>query len=144
MKYLPCSCDFTLYLDRLIKLILNVGMGTYFVWLNNFQFTQKAKMCTSWWGIFPVLVHYDAQSCVLRKLGPMACDDCKLVHNAQIYRHSSYNTVLLYRGIPSNLVFSKPKTVLNFYLTRFFQNKEKKFQKICTQKNYFQCFFYYF
>ena len=95
LKYLPCSYDFTLYLwrlDRLIKLILNVGMGTYFVWLNNFQFTQKAKMCTSWWGIFPVLVHYDAQSCVLRKLGPMASDDCK-VHSAQICKHSSIKLV---------------------------------------------------
>ena len=49
------------------------------------------------------------------------------------YRHSSYNAVLLYRGIPSNAVFSKPKTALNFYLTRFFQNKNKK---IC-KKNFF-------
>ena len=46
-----------------------------------------------------------------------------------MYRHSSYNAVLLYRGIPSNAVFSKPKTALNFYLTRFFQNKNKKIWK---------------
>ena len=51
------------------------------------------------------------------------------------YRHSSYNAVLLYRGIPSNAVFSKPKTVLNFYLTWFFQNdKKKKLQNICKKK----------
>ena len=42
------------------------------------------------------------------------------------YRHSSYNAVLLYRGIPSNAVFSNPKTALNFYLTRFFQKKFAK------------------
>ena len=40
-----------------------------------------------------------------------------------MYRHSSYNAVLLYRGIPSNAVFSKPKTALNFYLTRFFRKR---------------------
>ena len=45
-----------------------------------------------------------------------------------MYRHSSYNAVLLYRGILSNAVFSKPKTALKFYLTRFFFLKkvEKK------------------
>ena len=42
------------------------------------------------------------------------------------YRHSSYNAVLLYRGIPSNVVFSKPKTALRFYLTKFFSKKKKK------------------
>jgi hypothetical protein len=40
---------------------------------------------------------------------PLACQ----------YRHSSYNAVLLYRGILSNAVFSKPKSALKFYLTRF-------------------------
>ena len=42
------------------------------------------------------------------------------------YRHSSYNAVLLYRGIPSNAVFSKPKTALKFYLTRFFHRESNK------------------
>ena len=40
--------------------------------------------------------------------------------------HSSYNAVLLYRGILSNAVFSKPKTALKFYLTRFFLKPVKK------------------
>ena len=47
-----------------------------------------------------------------------------------IYRHSSFNVVLLYRGILSNAVFSRSKTALNFHLTRFFQKKKnlkKKF-----------------
>ena len=61
------------------------------------------------------------------------------------YRHSSYNAVLLYRGIPSNAVFSKPKTALNFYLTRFFKNKsKKKFKKIFFwSKNFFFNIFYF-
>jgi hypothetical protein len=42
------------------------------------------------------------------------------------YRHSSYNAVLLYRGILSKAVFHKPKTVLKFYLTQFFLKKLKK------------------
>ena len=45
------------------------------------------------------------------------------------YRHSSYNAVLLYRGIPSNAVFSKPKTALKFYLTQFFHKIRKTFAK---------------
>ena len=59
------------------------------------------------------------------------------------YRHSSYNAVLLYRGIPSNAGFSKPKTALNFYLTRFFQNKEKKFAKNLQKKNFGVKFFFF-
>ena len=54
------------------------------------------------------------------------------------YRHSSYNAVLLYRGILSNMVFSKPKTALKFYLTRFFHKKEQKLKKnlwICKTKS---------
>ena len=38
-------------------------------------------------------------------------------------RHSSFNAVLLYRGILSTAVFSRLKTALNFHLTRFFQEK---------------------
>ena len=55
---------------------------------------------------------------------------------SNIYRHSSYNAVLLYRGIPSNAVFSKPKTSLKFYLTRFFQKKN------CKKKKFFLKFFF--
>ena len=36
------------------------------------------------------------------------------------YRHSSFNAVLLYRGIPSTAVFTRSKTALKFHLTRFF------------------------
>ena len=54
------------------------------------------------------------------------------------YRHSSYNAVLLYRGILSNAVFSKPKTALKFYLTRFFSKKSKKKLK----KNFFWLIFF--
>ena len=46
-----------------------------------------------------------------------------------IYRHSSYNAVLLYRGILSYAVFSNQKTTLKFYLTRFFLKKVKKMKK---------------
>ena len=51
-----------------------------------------------------------------------------LRHNfyKKYYRHSSYNAVLLYRGILSNAVFSKPKIALEFYLTRFFHKQEGK------------------
>ena len=60
------------------------------------------------------------------------------------YGHSSYNEVLLYCGILSKAVFPKPKTALNFYLTRFFQNKKKlKKRKIkfFWSKNFFSKFF---
>ena len=46
----------------------------------------------------------------------------------------SYTAVFLYRCISSNVVFSEPKTVLNFNLTRFFQNKDKKKLKFQVQK----------
>ena len=39
------------------------------------------------------------------------------------YRYSSFNAVLLYCGIPSTAVFSRPKTPLNFHLTRFIKKK---------------------
>ena len=55
-----------------------------------------------------------------------------------LYRHSSYNAVLLYYGIPSNAVFSKPKTVLKFYLARFIQNFFfKNLKKKCFWSNFF-------
>ena len=38
-----------------------------------------------------------------------------------LYRHSSFNTVLLYVGILSNVVFSWPKTTPNFHLTWILQ-----------------------
>ena len=42
-----------------------------------------------------------------------------------------YNTVLLYRGILSNGVFSKPKPTSMFYLKQFFHKKEKNnFKKV--------------
>ena len=55
------------------------------------------------------------------------------------YRHSSYNAVLLYRGILSIRVFYKPKTALIFYLKRFFHKKMKK-----NCKNFFFNFFNFF
>ena len=62
------------------------------------------------------------------------------------YRHSSYEAVLLYSGIPSNAVFSKPKTALKFYLTRFFQKKMKKiwkkFAKLICKIFFFVKFFF--
>ena len=57
------------------------------------------------------------------------------------YRHSSYNAVLLYRGILSNAVFSKPKTALKFYLTRFFLLKSKI--KFFGLKIFFSTFFFF-
>ena len=49
------------------------------------------------------------------------------------YRHSSFNAVLLYRGILSSAVFLSQKTVLKLYLTLFFLKKVKKIEK----KNFF-------
>lgn len=48
-----------------------------------------------------------------------------------LYRHSSFNGVLLYRGILSNVVFLNSKTALFYYLTRFFHgwNQKKSFFK---------------
>ena len=68
---------------------------------------------------------------------------CSKLENCSIfnYRHSSYNAVLLYRGILSNAVFSKPKTALKFYLTRFFLKKIG--QKIFFgRKIFFSTFFF--
>ena len=56
--------------------------------------------------------------------------DQKSSNIKDLYRHSSYNTVLLYRGILSNAFFSKPKTMLNF------TKKEKKMQKNCFQLHF--------
>ena len=61
----------------------------------------------------------------------------------RIYRHSSCNLVLLYRGIPSNAFFSKPISALIFYLTRFFQKKIKKIVKQEENVNkFFSSFFF--
>ena len=49
-----------------------------------------------------------------------------LLFSLSVYRHSSFNAVLLYRGILSNAVFFRPKTALNFHLTRFFKKNLKK------------------
>ena len=48
-------------------------------------------------------------------------------HSKKNYRHSSFNAVLLYRGILSNAVFLIIKTALFFHLTRFLWPKVKKF-----------------
>ena len=48
------------------------------------------------------------------------------------YWHSSYNAVLLYRGILSSMVFSKPKTALKILSNTFFSQKMEK--KIKTKK----------
>ena len=44
------------------------------------------------------------------------------------YRHSSFNPVLLYRGIQSEVVFSRPKTALNMVFSR--KNLKRKKKKI--------------
>ena len=43
-----------------------------------------------------------------------------------LYRHSSFNAVLLYRGIPSNAGFLSPKTALYFHLMRFLHGQMSK------------------
>ena len=53
------------------------------------------------------------------------------------YRHSSFNAVLLYRGILSDEVFSVPKTALNFHLSNTFFSKK-------NQKNKFFLKFFFF
>ena len=51
------------------------------------------------------------------------------------YRHSSYNAVLLYHSIQSNVVFLNLKTAVKFYLTLFF----KKIVKIFFVNFFLKC-----
>ena len=52
-----------------------------------------------------------------------------------LYRHSSFNAVLLYRGIPSNAGFLSPKTALYFHLMRFFHGQMSK--NVKKKSNFF-------
>ena len=69
--------------------------------------------------------------------GPLARCAFKIEFTSNKYRHSSFNTVLLQHEFLSNTVFFSHKTVLYFYLTRFFFGNPKDFQKIHQNFNIF-------
>ena len=59
----------------------------------------------------------------------------KITVAQKIYRHSSFNTVLLYSGILSNTVFSRLKTALFIHLTRYFPWAKKFFLPIVSKRS---------